>query len=671
MDITSGVTSGSATVSAASTVTAGVYTFTIRSKASGLADQTGSVTVTVAAAPAFALTLSQATASLQAGTGNATASVLLARTNFTDAVALTVEGAPAGLTAAFTATSLTADSTLLTLTALSSTTPGTYPLTVRAKSSLSDRTALLTLTVTAAQDFVLSTVPATVSVAQLASSAPTTVNVARTGGFTGAVALSLENLPSGVTGTFAAPSVTTASAQLTFSAVAGVTVGTSTVTIRGKVAGLADRTTTLALTVTASGAISLSLAPTTVTVAQGQSISTTVTIVRTAPFTGAVAVAVTGLPTGVTATTPTIAVGATTATLTLSAATTVVAGTSPLVVHATAAGIAEQTTALSVVVTAVPTSLISQHILVQEGLAIALASTVLQSQIQVLLAVTTTGQGSASLCETLPGGGSTQSLPIGADNPKKVGIYYDNVCTKPYILADASVVTTNSTTNRTDITETASYFGPTGTTLGSLALQEHATFDGNSITVAGLGTFTPTNGATPVRLGLTCAFVNETNATYPCYGGIVQNVPSLSLALGSVTVLNLHITDFDSPVTFDGNNSVLTTGALNALTLGNPTELTLGITGGTTWGASTQSGSAATFSLFPPTPTGWTVTDSVHGMKFTIQVVNNTVRNLTGSITQISNGATLATFALDQSGTGTVTWSDGSTAAVTGWLFAN
>ena len=38
------------------------------------------------------------------------------------------------------------------------------------------------------------------------------------------------------------------------------------------------------------------------------------------------------------------------------------------------------------------------------------------------------------------------------------------------------------------------------------------------------------------------------------------------------------------------------------------------------------------FSVFPPTPTAWTVSDTAHHQKFAIQVVNNTVRNSVGSI---------------------------------------
>jgi hypothetical protein len=82
-------------------------------------------------------------------------------------------------------------------------------------------------------------------------------------------------------------------------------------------------------------------------------------------------------------------------------------------------------------------------------------------------------------------------------------------------------------------------------------------------------------------------------------------------------------------------------------------------------------GGAADFVLFPPTPTGWTLTDSAHDEQVQISVIDNTIRNSTLTIKQISKGITLATGAVDQSGTGTITYSDGTTAAIANWTLAN
>jgi hypothetical protein len=52
-------------------------------------------------------------------------------------------------------------------------------------------------------------------------------------------------------------------------------------------------------------------------------------------------------------------------------------------------------------------------------------------------------------------------------------------------------------------------------------------------------------------------------------------------------------------------------------------------------------------------------------------VVDNNTRNLTITIKQVSTGITLATGALDQSGSGTITYSDGSIAAIANWTLAD
>jgi hypothetical protein len=55
-------------------------------------------------------------------------------------------------------------------------------------------------------------------------------------------------------------------------------------------------------------------------------------------------------------------------------------------------------------------------------------------------------------------------------------------------------------------------------------------------------------------------------------------------------------------------------------------------------------------------------------MKFQISVADDTTRTLTGNITQISTGTVLDTITLDRSGSGSITYSDGSVATVTNWL---
>jgi hypothetical protein len=176
-----------------------------------------------------------------------------------------------------------------------------------------------------------------------------------------------------------------------------------------------------------------------------------------------------------------------------------------------------------------------------------------------------------------------------------------------------------------------------------------------------------------VQLGLSCD-VNPGAYNIPCEGAVAQDLPALDLAIGAVTSLILNIgTDASGAATgvsFSGGGSPVT-GPIGSLTLANPSPASLVIQGGTPYGSTTATGSAAGFSLFPPTPTGWSITDAAHDEQFQISVIDDTTRSSNITITQVSTGNTLATGSVDQSGTGTVTYSDGTTAAITAWTLAD
>lgn len=219
---------------------------------------------------------------------------------------------------------------------------------------------------------------------------------------------------------------------------------------------------------------------------------------------------------------------------------------------------------------------------------------------------------------------------------------------------------------------TASYYGPTGTFLGTTAYDERAMFPTSTTGLAlyGLGTFTPANGGPGVSLGLSCSLGGGPGVllSLPCQAGVAQNLPAFAIAIGSVTTAKL-IVDTLGVVSFNGA-STLKSAEPNGLALAVPQPFALTILGGATLGTTTASGSEAVFTLFPPMPTGWSAADSAHDQRFTINLVSNEVRNLIGTISRISTGATLATIGVDQSGTGSITYSDGSVAAVTSWTLS-
>jgi hypothetical protein len=282
------------------------------------------------------------------------------------------------------------------------------------------------------------------------------------------------------------------------------------------------------------------------------------------------------------------------------------------------------------------------------------------------------GTGSSKLLQTSTSGGVTTL---------DVDVYYDGACNQPYIEAVANVTTTMATGSATyTITETATYLGPGGATLGVLGLHESAVFASTSnqlasITVDGTGTFTPHDGAPAVSLGLECEMPSSGSAPPPfvCSGAVAQPFPALGLSLAAVAPLTITLTPSsgggsdDYGVAFSGTESTSETGATGALSITTPTSTTFAVAGaGTAMASNTTSGHAALFALFAPPPTGWTVTDATDGITFSLNIANATSGALTGSVTNAA-GKSLAQLTLDQSGSGTITYSGGSSAPITSW----
>src|SRR5207302_711206 len=284
--------------------------------------------------PAADYTLSLAPAALtivQGATVNTT--VTITRTNFTDAVTLSLGGAPTGVTGSFNPAAPTGTSATLTVSVGATVVPGVYNPTVNGSGSPGNRSTPLTLTVSAAPDYSLSLAPAALTIAQGATGT-TTVTITRTN-FTGAVTLSLGGAPTGLTGAFDPAAPTGNTSTLTVSVGAAIAPGVYNLTVDGTGAP-GNRSTPLALTVSAAPDYTLSLTPAALTVAQGATGTTTVTIART-NFTGAVTLSLGNAPTGVTGSFNPAAPTGTSSTLTVSVGAAVAAGTYNLTVDGTGA----------------------------------------------------------------------------------------------------------------------------------------------------------------------------------------------------------------------------------------------------------------------------------------------------------------------------------------------
>jgi uncharacterized membrane protein len=307
----------------------------------------------------LAVGLSNFPASVVAG-GQATVGVTITRGgSFTGAVTLAAEGAPSGVTASWSTTSLAAGATTATLTLQvgSAVAAGTYPITVRATGAgVTAATAQYALLVTAAPvpSFALAAAPGAVTVVA-GQQGTSTVSITRDGGFTGAVQLAAEGAPTGVTTSFSANPVTGASATLTLAVGASTVAGTYPITVRGTGTGVTERTATVTLTVTTqtpTPSLTIASAVGTATVAQGQSSAgIALTITRGGGLTGNATLALEGAPAGVTGTFTPNPATATTSQLVLNVGATTAAGTYPLTVRGTV-GTTSGTAAISLTVTA-------------------------------------------------------------------------------------------------------------------------------------------------------------------------------------------------------------------------------------------------------------------------------------------------------------------------------
>ncbi|HEY8175769.1 MAG TPA: hypothetical protein VIF32_08760 [Gemmatimonadaceae bacterium] len=202
--------------------------------------------------PAIELSVTNSAATVAQGTST-TIPVVVARTNFTGTVAVTVEGAPDGVSAIVTPASVdnSVPSTVLQITASAAATPGLAALTVRGTGTgIAEKTVTVNLTVNVTGNFSLDVLSSSVTVAQ-GGGGVQTIFVPRSGGNGGNVSLAASGLPSGITTTFTPAPTTTSNATLTIAAASGTAPGTYPVTITGTSPGLSNQTTTFSIVVIA------------------------------------------------------------------------------------------------------------------------------------------------------------------------------------------------------------------------------------------------------------------------------------------------------------------------------------------------------------------------------------------------------------------------------------
>jgi hypothetical protein len=288
----------------------------------------------------------------RASTGVATITVT-AENSFNGSVILGVSGLPSGVTAAFSPTTTTKNSTV-TFTVNSSAAGGLYPLTITGASGSLSNTTTIALTVVV-PSFSLSSSPSSLTVARTGSGS-STISVAGSNGFSGSVSFAVSGLPTGLTAAFS-PSSTTAKTSLTFSASSTVTPGTYTAMVNGT-SGALTSATTIGLTITAPN-FTLSLLPASLGLPRGATAAGAVTVTPQNGFNSSVSLSASGLPSGVTASFAALNTAGTSL-VTFTASSTATAGSFPIAVNGVSGALSGNASfTLTVLVPSTATSLVN------------------------------------------------------------------------------------------------------------------------------------------------------------------------------------------------------------------------------------------------------------------------------------------------------------------------
>jgi hypothetical protein len=239
------------TLKASAGATPGTYSITVTATGGGIT-KTSSIGVAVTSVPAtFTLTQAANSAAVVAASTGTISVTTTATSTFKSAVALSVSGAPAGVTASFSPASIASPGTgasTLSIKVGASVTPGAYSLTITATGGSVTKTTALTLNVVG---FRLTASTSSVTIAQGGNSK---INLSATpqGSFKATVALSISKVPSGMTATFSSPNLAlNGNVILTVGVTGNATVGTYSLTVTGTANGVIQ-TVPISLTVKSS-----------------------------------------------------------------------------------------------------------------------------------------------------------------------------------------------------------------------------------------------------------------------------------------------------------------------------------------------------------------------------------------------------------------------------------
>ncbi|HVT12211.1 MAG TPA: protease pro-enzyme activation domain-containing protein [Fimbriimonadaceae bacterium] len=594
--------------------------------------------------------------------------------NFSGTVGFTVTGLPTGATATFTPSSLAAGgSTTLGISTASNTTTGTFTLTIKATSGNLVHTTTVTLTVSV-PNFTIAAAPSGQTVQQ-GSSATYTVTTTAVNSFSGAIALSVTGLPTGAAATFNPTSINSSgSSTLTVTTTSGTTpAGAYTLTIKG-ISGQLNHTTTVTLTVNVPD-FSIAVSPSSQSVIRPAAATYTVTTTALNSFSGSIALTVTGLPTGTTATfNPTSITGSGTSTLTVTPGANTPAGTYTLTVKGTSGSLSHTSTATFVVtipdftISATP----STQNVIQGNSVNYTVTTTAQNTFSGTVALTATGLptgATATFSPTSISGAGTSTLTISTGPTTPGGTYtitikgtsspLSHTTTVKVVVsvpdftiaaapASQTVIQGNSATYTVTTTSVNTFAGTVALTATGLPTGATATFNPTSISGAGSSTLTVTTASNTPGGTFTITIKGTSgNLIHTTSVKLVVNVPNFTIAASPAS---------QTVIQGNGANYTVTTtstygfaGTINLSASGLPAGVAASFSPTSVTGAGT---STLTLTTGPTTP-GGTFTVTVIGtsgslthsttIKLVVNVPNFTIAAAPASQTVIQGNSTTYT----------------------------
>jgi hypothetical protein len=219
----------------------GAYNVILSGSAMGIVHQTSAVLVVEPAEQPFDFSMSASPNEQTITPGGSTTYTITVSlvSGSTQNVALSVSGAPSGVSTSLNPTSGSPSfNSILTVSTASSVAPGQYVMTITGTAGAKTQTTTVALTIGQAPDFRIDVSPGSGTSTQ-GETASFSVNVVGLNGFNSQVSLSLSGLPTGVGGTFSVQSsVPDFSSTLTLTIPANSPTGSFTLTITGTGGGL-------------------------------------------------------------------------------------------------------------------------------------------------------------------------------------------------------------------------------------------------------------------------------------------------------------------------------------------------------------------------------------------------------------------------------------------------